>query len=104
MAGSTNTSDKSGLVRRQQRRRKGTLTFEKLSKVPVGSNVGFEQRIVKKRSQFQEEESVRRNALLVRKKGEGLRSGRFLRGISARMVSQTSRALGNILGENTHRA
>jgi hypothetical protein len=48
MAGSTNTSDKSGLVRRQQRRRKGTLTFEKLGKVPVGSNVGFEQRMVKK--------------------------------------------------------
>jgi hypothetical protein len=103
MAGSTNTSDKSGLVRRPRRRRKGTLTFEKLGKVPVGSNVGFEQRMVK-RSQFQEEESVRRNALLVRRKGEGLRSGRFLRGISARMVSQTSRALGNTLGENTHRA
>jgi hypothetical protein len=28
----------------------------------------------------------------------------FLRGISARMVSQTSGALGNTLGENTHRA
>jgi hypothetical protein len=44
--------------------------------------------------EFQEEESVRRNTLLVRRKGEGLRSGRFLRGISARMVSQTSQALG----------
>jgi hypothetical protein len=34
MAGSTNTSDKSGLVRRQQRRRKGTLTFEKAGQGP----------------------------------------------------------------------
>jgi hypothetical protein len=45
MAGSMNTSDKSGLVRRQRRQRKGTLTFEKLGKVPVGSNVGFKQRM-----------------------------------------------------------
>jgi hypothetical protein len=104
MAGSTNTSDKSGLVRRQQRQRKGTLTFEKLGKVPVGSNVGIEQRMVKKGASFKKRKAFGENTLLVRRKGEGLRSGRFLRGISARMVSQTSRALGNTLGANTHSA